>query len=108
MRPEDPSRPDEGGTERLLMLATLAEVEPAFLEECVGYGTIRLEELSESRAELAPSQLARLRRLHRICRSLELDAFAGCIIVDLLDRMDGLQRQLERLRAAAEEPPTDL
>ncbi|MBI5211365.1 MAG: hypothetical protein HY927_15430 [Elusimicrobia bacterium] len=83
-------------SERLLMLATLMEVESGFLEECVRYGAVRLDEPPESGPAIAPSQAARLRRLQRLCRGLEIDAFAGCIIVDLLDRMDELQAELQR------------
>ncbi|MFA5141110.1 MAG: chaperone modulator CbpM [Elusimicrobiota bacterium] len=90
--------------ERLRMLAAIMEIEPDFLEECIRHGALSPEDLAES----TPSQLARLRRIRRICRGLEIDVFAGCIIVDLVDRMDGLQRELERLRAIAENEPTDL
>ena len=81
-------------SQRLLMLSTYMEVESEFLEECVKYGAVSLEDQPESGPELSPSQLARLRRLQRLCRSLDVDVFAGCIIVDLLDRMDELQREL--------------
>lgn len=110
MRPdsEDPFQFDESVRERLQMLAAILEIESAFLEQCVHYGAVRLEELPEDRAEFTPSQLARLRRLQRICRSLDIDVFAGCIIVDLLDRMDGMEHELERLRAIAEDERADL
>ncbi len=48
------------------------------------------------------SEQARSRRLRRICLSLELDAFAGEIIVDLLERLEELQRDLDRLRPLVE------
>ena len=95
------------GQKHLRMLAAIMEIEPEFLEECIRYGAIRLEELPEDRAEFTPSQLAKLRRLQRICRDLDIDVFAGCIIVDLLDRMDGLQHELEQLRAMPEDEPSD-
>lgn len=57
-----------------------------------------LEDLPEDRVGDDPSQLARLRRLRRICRSLDIDVYAGSIIVDLLERMDELQHELERRR----------
>lgn len=88
--PEDPSPLHE--------LAALLEMESAFLEQCIRHGAVRPEALAEDRADLPPAQLARLRRLQRICRSLDIDVFAGCIIMDLLDRMDGLQLELETLR----------
>ena len=94
--------------DRLQMLARVMEIESAFLEQCVRHGAVRLEDLPEDRAEFPPSELARLRRLQRICHSLDIDVFAGCIIVDLLDRMDKLQDELEQLRAMAEDEPVDL
>ncbi len=93
--------------ERLRMLATLMEIESGFLEECLRYGAVRLEESPES-PPLAPSQLARLRRLQRLCRGLDIDVYAGCIIVDLLDRMDELQSELQRQSAAAPDDCADL
>lgn len=90
-------------SERLLMLAAVIEVESDFLEECVRYGAVSLEELPEGCEEFTPTQLSRLRRLQRICRSLEVDVYSGCIIVDLLDRVDALERELQRRRAAAQD-----
>jgi len=90
-------------SEHLLMLATLMEIESEFLEECVRCGAVRLEADPESSPEFTPSQLARLRRLQRLCRSLDIDVFAGCIIVDLIERMDELQRELQRRRAMAQD-----
>ncbi|HAM36172.1 MAG TPA: hypothetical protein DEB40_02415 [Elusimicrobia bacterium] len=89
-------------SEQLRMLAALMEIELEFLEECVRCGAVCLEEQPESGPELTPAQLARLRRLQRLCRSLDIDVFAGCIIVDLLDRMDELQSELQRRRGRDE------
>jgi hypothetical protein len=93
--------------ERLRMLAAIVEIESAFLEECLQHGALGREDLPEDRAEFTPSQLARLRRIQRLCRGLDIDVFAGCIIADLVDRMEGLQRELERLRPTAEDDPAD-
>jgi chaperone modulatory protein CbpM len=83
-------------SERLRMLAALLEMESDFLEECARCGAIRPEDLPGSPGEAPPSELARLRRLRRICRGLDIDVYAGSIIVDLLERMEELQRELER------------
>lgn len=40
----------------------------------------------------------RNRRLRRLQLSLELDDFAGELILDLLDEMERMRRDLERLR----------
>lgn len=85
--------------ERLLLLAAVVEIESDFLGECVRQGALGQEDLPEDPAELSPSQLARLRRIQRICRGLDVDVYSGCIIAELVDRMEGLQRELERLRA---------
>ncbi|MBI5246902.1 MAG: hypothetical protein HY923_06945 [Elusimicrobia bacterium] len=50
---------------------------------------------------MKPTEQIRSRRLRRICLHLEVDEFAGLIIVDLLERMEELQRDLERLRHLA-------
>jgi len=78
------------------LLAAVLEIESDFLEECARYGAIRLEDLPEGATEVTASEQARLRRLRRICSDLEIDICAGSIIVDLLERMEELQRELER------------
>ncbi|MFA6091478.1 MAG: chaperone modulator CbpM [Elusimicrobiota bacterium] len=85
-------------SERLVTLAALMGIESDFLEECVLYEVIDLEDSSEISSGLSPSQSARLRRLQRLCRSLDIDVFAGCIILDLLDRMEELQREIDSPR----------
>ncbi len=42
---------------------------------------------------------ARRRRLERLCHSLDLDAFEGGLVLDLLERVEALQCELKRLRA---------
>jgi hypothetical protein len=83
-------------SERLRLLSTLLQMETDFLEECARCGVIPVEELPPERVEVPPSEQAKLRRLRRICRSLDIDVYAGSIIVDLLERLDELQRELER------------
>jgi len=85
--------------------AELGEIEFDFLEQCVRLGAVEWRGFPDKPPELPPSALARLRRLQRICRSLELDVFAGSIIVDLLERMEEMQRDLERLHLAMDVRP---
>ena len=77
-------------------LAQLLRIEQTFLEECLRCGAVAWDERPEE-PEVSPARLARLRRLQRLCLSLDIDVFAGSVIVDLLDQMDELQRELDRL-----------
>jgi len=86
--------------ERLKALASRMEIELEFLDECLRQGALSLEEDAEEAGEMSPASLARLRRLERLCHSLGVDAYAGSIIVDLLERMEEMQRELELLREA--------
>lgn len=88
--------PDSEDLSRFEELAAILGIETSFLRQCVWYEAIRLEDLRQERAELPPAQVARLRRLQRICHTLDIDVFAGCIIVDLVDRIDELQREPNR------------
>ena len=89
-------------SERLCMLASILEIDVDFLEECIRCGVIRLEDIPEDRGEISACEQARLRRLRRICCGLEIDVYAGSIIVDLLGCMDELRRELDRRGGAAQ------
>ena len=77
-------------------LAADFEIEIEFLELAVHEGAVREEELRQEAH--AAAALARLRRLQRLCASLDLDVYAGSIIVDLLERLEHMQEELERHR----------
>jgi hypothetical protein len=86
--------------ERIKTLSDLLELESGFLEACLRWEDQGWEDLMAGSAEVPPALAARLRRIHRLCRDLDLDAFAGSIIVDLVERMEALQRELESLRSS--------
>jgi hypothetical protein len=83
---------------RLDALAEKLELERDFLFLCVEHGVLRVDELEGEPDVLPPARRAKLRRLQRLCGSLELDVFSGSIIVDLLERLDEMERDLEFLR----------
>ena len=78
------------------LLAAHMGLQAEFLRECLRDGALAPEELADDPLEVPASRLARLRRLQRLCRSLDVDAFAGVIIVDLLEQLDELRGELER------------
>jgi hypothetical protein len=86
--------------EKIKALSDLLELESGFLESCLRWEDQRWEELLAGSAEVPPALSARLRRIHRLCRDLDLDAYAGSIVVDLIERVEALRRELERLRAS--------
>ncbi|MBI5200265.1 MAG: hypothetical protein HY925_01650 [Elusimicrobia bacterium] len=81
--------------EQLESWADLARVEASFLERCLECGAVELREPEPGRLEVSPSQSAKVRRLQRICRGLDIDILAGSIIVDLVARLDELERELD-------------
>lgn len=78
------------------LLAAHMGLDAEFLRECLRRGALDPEEFPEDPLAVPPARLARLRRLHRLCLSLEVDAFAGAIIVDLLERLDEARGELRR------------
>ena len=84
---------------QLEALAGLMEMEADFLEACLSCGAVADDDLVEAPAGPPPALRARLRRIQRLCRGLDLDVFAGSIVVDLLERIDEMERDLELLRA---------
>lgn len=85
--------------DKLKALSEDFSIEFEFLELAVSEGAVSEEELE---AEEHAAALARLRRLQRLCASLELDVYAGAIIVDLLERLERAQDELERGRPGRE------
>ncbi|HXT01890.1 MAG TPA: chaperone modulator CbpM [Elusimicrobiota bacterium] len=85
-------------SKKLEELAADCSIEIEFLELAVHEGAVSEEELTGE--ERAASARARLRRLRRLCASLDLDVYAGSIIVDLLERLESAQAELERRRGS--------
>lgn len=74
-------------------LSAHLRIDVEFLEQVAAHG----EPLPDPRAA-SPAELARLRRLQRLCRALDLDVFAGALVVELLERAESLSRELEDRR----------
>ena len=82
--------------EKLERVAAECSIEIEFLELAVREGAVSEAELTAE--EHAAAARARLRRLRRLCAGLDLDVYAGAIIVDLLERLESAQAELERRR----------
>jgi hypothetical protein len=57
-----------------------------------------VEPASPGADEFPTEAVRRLRRLLRLRRDLGVNFIGGAILVDLLDRLDALERELDRLR----------
>lgn len=80
----------------LAELARRLGTETSFLAQCLEAGALELDDISAmARATTSPGR-ARLLRLQRLCRGLEMEPFAASIILDLLERLDELERRHER------------
>lgn len=77
-------------------LASYTEIDVVFLHDCLEHGALGADELPEDPHAFSPSQLARLRRLQRLCSSLQIDVYAGAIIVDLLEELDRVRAEIAR------------
>lgn len=72
-------------------------VNPEHLREIVALGWIETSAPHPPALMFHDADIYRVRKLERICGDFELPVIGGTIIVDLLDRIDRLQRMLAEL-----------
>jgi chaperone modulatory protein CbpM len=72
---------------------------PERVSELVDMDWLRPDKTAGAALIFNPSDAYRLRKLERLCLDFELNTTAGSIIVDLLERIDALER---RLRAGSQ------
>lgn len=76
-------------------------VRPEHLQEILALGWIEASG-SHSPAMFRDSDIYRVRKLERICCDFELPVIGGTIIVDLLERIDRLERMVAELNKLGE------
>jgi hypothetical protein len=79
-------------------LARAAGIDEPLLARLVGRGLVTPAEPGSGTFPLA--SLVRLRRMLRLRAELEVSLHAAALIVDLLERVDRLDAELQRLRGA--------
>jgi len=82
--------------DRIKDLSSYTEIDVVFLHDCLEHGALSADELPEDPHALSPAQLSRLRRLQRLCAGLQIDVYAGAIIVDLLEELDRARAEIAR------------
>ena len=72
-------------------------ITPEHLEEIVALGWIDARTSAASATMFRDRDVYRVRKLERICGDFELPVIGGTIIVDLLERIDRLERMVREL-----------
>jgi MerR family transcriptional regulator, heat shock protein HspR len=80
-------------------LAKTASLHPKHLEKFVGFGLIEPTVRTWSGPMFTRSSLERLRRIHRLKRDLGINLPGIAAVLDMRERIENLQREVERLRA---------
>jgi len=80
-------------------LAELTGLSPGMLEELVGSGAIEPLDSSSPEPRFGAVALGAARHAHRLREDFELDTQALPLVLALLERIEGLEQQLQALRA---------
>jgi hypothetical protein len=79
-------------------LAKAAYLHPKHLEKFVGFGLIEPTVRTRSGPMFPRSSLERLRRIDRLRRDLGINLAGIAAVLDMRDRIERLQKEVERLR----------
>lgn len=79
-------------------LVELTCVEPTTVAELLDMGWINPVRTRADEYLFRARDVYRIQKLQRLCRDLEITLAAGCIIVDLIDRVERLEQELSELR----------
>lgn len=79
-------------------LVELTCVEPATVAELLDMGWIDPVRTNADEYLFRTRDVLRIQKLTRLCRDLEIPCAAGCIIVDLIDRVERLEQEVSELR----------
>jgi DNA-binding transcriptional MerR regulator len=83
-------------------LAARTGLHPTLIERFVEYGLIEPAERTGGHMLFELDCVARVRKIERLRRHLGANLASVAVILDLLDRMSGLEREIERLRSFAQ------
>ena len=89
--------PDRSKLVGFIQFVEMTGVHPARLGELVEMGWVEPVRAGEEYL-FRMRDAYRLNKLERICRDFEVNATGGSIIVDLLERIESLERELRELR----------
>ncbi len=76
----------------------LTGVSPNMLNELVEMGWVESVQTSVESYHFPVKEIFRVQKLVRICRDFELSTIGGMIIVDLLERIESQEKEIQQLR----------
>jgi DNA-binding transcriptional MerR regulator len=91
----------EGERVTLDGLAARTGLHPAMIERFVEYGLIEPVERAGAHMLFDVDSVARVRKIERLRRHLGVNLASVAVILDLLDRLNILEQEIERLRGLA-------
>ncbi|WP_051617235.1 chaperone modulator CbpM [Desulfonatronovibrio hydrogenovorans] len=71
---------------------------PYRLSELVEMGWVEAIRISDENFHFPEREILRVQKLMRICRDFELPTIGGTIIVDLLERIEVMEKEITQLR----------
>ena len=98
MTPKSPSLPVPGTVMVWEEFVRATGIAPERLEELLGLGWLEARAGATEERLFRDADIYRVRKLERICCDFDLPVLGGTIIVDLLERIDALERMVRRLR----------
>ncbi len=75
-------------------------IPPEHLQELVALGWLETRTTAAEAQMFHDADIYRVRKLERICGAFEIPLVGGTIIVDLLERIERLERLLDRMEQA--------
>jgi len=71
---------------------------PCRLGELVEMGWVEVVQTSPDNYHFPEKEVFRVQKFVRLCRDFELPTIGGIIIVDLLERIESLEKEIDQLR----------
>ena len=76
----------------------LTGINPYMLSELLEMGWVESVQTSSENYHFPVKEIFRVQKLVRICRDFELSTIGGMIIVDLLERIENQDKEIQQLR----------
>ncbi|MEF2145224.1 MAG: chaperone modulator CbpM [Desulfovibrionaceae bacterium] len=97
-RVQQPHLPEKSGMIAWAQLVEITQVEPADVSELLELGWISPVKTKAEEYLFHLRDVYRIQKLKRLCRDLDISLMGASIIVDLLERVELLEAELDKAR----------